>query len=102
MQKRYEGRPIRVVLDGGDFRWDARLIALEINDAVLALGPAAATAHRDVAVVVAAGDALFRREQRLVRAISGYLLAREVCLISSGRRRRCELFNSHPLLHFGF
>src|SRR5205807_118450 len=47
------GRAVRVVLDLRDAAGHARLVALEVDDAVEALVAAAAAAHGDVAVVVA-------------------------------------------------
>jgi hypothetical protein len=53
------------------FAGDAGLVALEIDDAVMALVTAAAAPHRDAAVVVAAGNSLLRLEQRLLGVAPG-------------------------------
>ena len=53
-------RAVRVVLDLRDATGHARLVALEVHDAVEALVAAAAPAHGDVAVVVAPRNPLLR------------------------------------------
>src|SRR5205807_8272082 len=58
IEQRDVGRAVRVIFDGGDFGRNARLVALEIDNAILALVAAAATPHGDVAVVVAPRNAL--------------------------------------------
>src|SRR5262249_24870250 len=47
-------RAVRIVLDRRDRRRHTVVVALEVDEVVLALMPAAATPHGDVAVVVAA------------------------------------------------
>jgi hypothetical protein len=54
VQQRDAGRPVGVVLDRRDRRGHAVLVATEVDDAVLALVPAAAVAAGDAAVDVAA------------------------------------------------
>ena len=62
------GRPVRVVLDRRQPGRHAELVALEVDDAVVLLLAAAAMAHGHPALVVAAGAALLRLEERLVAA----------------------------------
>src|SRR6185437_10562868 len=70
------GRTVRVVLDRGDSRGHAVLVALEVDPPVVGLLAAAAMAHGEPALVVPAGGALLRLEQRLVRLGGGDLLER--------------------------
>src|SRR5690606_17021738 len=58
---------VGVVLDPLDARRDAFLVALEVDDAVVLLVPAADVAGGDAAVVVAATGAALLLEQRRVR-----------------------------------
>src|SRR5579885_1349464 len=94
-------RAVRVVLDLRDAPRNSRLVALEVNDAVEALVPAAAAAHRDVAVVVAATDALLRLKQRLLRLRPWrQLVARQISLITARRRCRCQFLDAHNSFQF--
>src|SRR5439155_8066254 len=68
--------PVRVVLDRGDARGHAVLVALEVDPAVVRLLAGAPMAHGEPALVVPAGGALLRLEQRLVRFARGDLLER--------------------------
>src|SRR5207247_7614190 len=68
--------PVRVVLDRGDARGHAVLVALEVDPAVVRLLAGAPMAHGEPALVVPAGGALLRLEGRLVRFARGDLLAR--------------------------
>src|SRR6202008_1350230 len=70
------GGPVRVVLDRGDARRHAVLVALEVDAAVMRLLAAAAMAHGEAALVVPAGAALLRLEQGLVRLGGRDLLER--------------------------
>src|SRR3954454_13394955 len=54
MEQRDPRRPVRVVLDRGDLRRHAVLLALEVDHAVTALVPTALVARRDASVVVPA------------------------------------------------
>src|SRR5207248_1139759 len=67
VQQRDARRAVRVVLDRGDLRRDAVLLALEVDHAVAALVAAALVTRRDAAVVVPAALLRHRREQRLLR-----------------------------------
>src|SRR5688572_24500886 len=60
-------RAVRIVLEPLDLARDAVLVALEIDDAVIALVPAALVPRRDAALIVAAAALAERLEQRLVR-----------------------------------
>src|SRR5678815_4019387 len=91
-------RTVRIVLDRRDRRGHAVLVALEVDDAVLALVTAAASPHGDVAVVVAAARLLDRLEQRLLG-----LRRRDVGEIrhraeARALRDRLELSDSHERL----
>src|SRR5205085_11824705 len=85
MQQGNVGRAVRIVFDGGDFGRNARLVALEIDDAILALVAAAAPPHGNVAVAVAPRNALLWRQQRLVRLVRGNLVARQIGLVAPRR-----------------
>src|SRR5258707_9605234 len=104
MKQRDERRAIRVVLHRGHFRWNSGLITFEIDDPIEPFGSAAPPAHRDVTIIVPAGDALLRFEQRLVRSIGRYLLMSEVRLKPPGRRRWSEFLDPHhhSIADFGF
>jgi hypothetical protein len=60
-------RAVRIVLEPLDLARNAVLVPLEVDDAVIALVPAALVPRRDAALVVAAAALLVRLEQRLVR-----------------------------------
>ena len=60
-------RAVRVVLDRRDLPRNVLLVALEIDDPVEPLVPAAAPPRRELAVVVAAAGAVQRLDERLVR-----------------------------------
>jgi len=76
MDERDAGRPVRVVLDAGDAARHAVLVPLEVDDPVHALVAAAAVAHRDPALVVAAGPLRKRLKQRFLRLVGGDLVER--------------------------
>src|SRR5262245_63648174 len=59
-QQRDEGGTIRIVLDGFHLGRNADLVALEIDDAVMLAIAAAAMTNRQLAVIVAAVDAILR------------------------------------------
>jgi hypothetical protein len=59
---------VRIVLQALDLGRDTVLVALEVDDPVMLLVPAAVMARGDVAVVVAAGLARLCVEQRVDRA----------------------------------
>src|SRR5687768_13074726 len=65
--ERNAGRAVRIVFDVLYDRRHAVLVALEIDDAVLALVSTADAAHRDVTVIVASARLLERLDQRLLR-----------------------------------
>src|SRR5579883_529655 len=67
---------VRIVLDGGHARRDAVFVALEVDDAVHALVPAAAVPRGQAALVVAAGLRLERPQQGLVRLAGGDVVER--------------------------
>src|SRR5688500_20181666 len=65
LDERNAGRAVRIVFDVLYDRRHAVLVALEIDDAVLALVSTADAAHRDVTVIVASARLLERLDQRL-------------------------------------
>src|SRR5690606_37280434 len=69
-------RAVGIVLDGGNASWHARLVALEVDDPVVALRSTAAMAGGDAAPVVATGRLLQRHRQPLLRSLLGDLLER--------------------------
>src|ERR1035437_2846388 len=74
VQKADSGRPVGVVLDGGQLGRDVELVPLEVDDAVVLLLAAAAMANGDPALIVPAGTALLRLHERLVGFSCGDLL----------------------------
>src|SRR6478736_9891982 len=79
-------RPIGVVLDRGEARRDAQLVALEVDLAVMLLLPAAAMANGQPTGVVAPGAAGLRLEQGLVRLLGGDLLEGRASHLPEPRR----------------
>src|SRR5207247_3369341 len=67
VEQRDPSRPVRVVLDRSHLGRNAVLRALEVDDAVAALVPAAVVARGDTAVAVAATLLLDRVGQALLR-----------------------------------
>src|SRR5947207_1347886 len=67
LQERNARRAVRVVLDCPHLGHDAELAALPVDDAVETLVAAAAVAHGDAALRVAAGALLERLGERLLR-----------------------------------
>src|SRR5262249_17912283 len=88
---------VGVVLDGDDLGPDAILTALEVDEPILTLVPAAPEARRDDALVVAA--ALFgqRHQERLFRLLFAIGQVRKVAdrTLAAARRRRFVLTNAH-------
>jgi CelD/BcsL family acetyltransferase involved in cellulose biosynthesis len=79
---------VRVVLDRREAGRHTDLVALEVDPAVVLLLAAAAVANGEPALVVAAGAALLRLEQRLVRLVGRDLLeGRASHLPEAGRGR---------------
>ena len=67
-------RAVGVVLDGGEAGRHVELVAPEVDAPVVPLGAAAAMAHRQAALPVAARAALHGLDERLVRRVGGDLL----------------------------
>ena len=88
---------VRIVLDLLHRADDAELVALEVDDAVLALVTAADAAHRDVAVIVAAAALLERLEQRLLGRRARDLGEIRDRAEARALGDRLELTNSHVL-----
>src|ERR1044071_1575873 len=79
----------------GDAAGHARRVALEVDDAVVALVAAAAPAHGNVAVVVAPRDALLRLQQTLLGlGARRQLVARPARLGPARRRCRCQFLDA--------
>src|SRR5579864_3108045 len=95
VEQRDARRPVGVVLDGGDLRRHAVLLALEVDDAVAALVTAALVTRRDAAVVVAAALLRHRLEQALLGLGLRDLLERRDRHEAAARRGRLELANWH-------
>src|SRR5436309_16056834 len=75
VEQRDVGGAVGVVLDRGDLGRDPVLRALEVDDAVPALGPAAAVARGDAAVRVAPAGLGEAADERLLRLAARYLRA---------------------------
>src|SRR5262249_6294359 len=67
VQQRDARRAIRVILDGEDFGWHAKLVALEVDDAIAALHPAAAMPRGHATLVVAPRRRALLLQQRAFR-----------------------------------
>ena len=100
LQEGDEGAAVGVVFQALDGGLHVHLVALEVDDAVLALVAAAAVADGDVAIAVAAGVLLDGLEQTadrlgfLIDAVEG-----RNGHVSSGRRIRLKCFDCHIALH---
>ena len=89
---------VRVVLDRRDLAGNVELVALEVDDAVVALVTAAAPPRRELAAVVAAARSLERLDQRLVRLGRRDLVERLHALEPAARRRRLVVANRHDAI----
>ena len=87
--------PVRVVLDGRHPPRHVALVALEVDDAIRALVPAAPLPNRDAAPVVAAAGLGQRLGQGLVRLRLGDLVESLHRLEAPPRRRRLVLAYGH-------
>ena len=88
---------VRIVFDRFDGRGNAVLVALEVDDAVLALCAAALVANRDLTGEVAAGFAFQIADQRLFRSGFGDLLIGGDGHMSRTRSGGVQFTNSHLL-----
>ena len=86
---------VRVVLDALDLGRNAVLVAHEIDHAVVVLVPTALVAHRDVAVVVAAGVLLLRLEQRRFRLALVQVLVHHLHHGTAAGRSRFDFDDGH-------
>ena len=97
-QQRDARRAVRVVLDRRHRCRDVALVALEVDDAVVALVAAAAPPRRQLAVVVAAARLAQRLGQRLVRLARRDLVERLDGLEPPAGRGRVVLSDWHDRL----
>src|SRR5690606_20121835 len=88
---------VRIVLDLAHHGRQAELVALEVDDPVLALVATADAAHRDVAVVVAAAGLLEGRGERLLGSAAGDLGEIRDRPEARPLGHRLELSDSHRL-----
>ena len=102
-QQRDEGAAVGVVLQAQDGSGHVQLVALEVDDAVLALVAAAAMADGDAAIAVAAA-VLFDGGDQAAFGSGLFVHAVEAGHghVSAGRRRRLECFNRHFLHSFAY
>src|SRR5215469_6325350 len=98
-QQRQPRRAVRVVLYGHDLRWNARLLALEINHAQLAFVPATAPPAGHVALTAAAAGAALAFCQRLERLFRRDLVATQCADEPSRRGYRSVSLNRHCFAH---
>src|SRR4051812_21176167 len=98
VQQRDPRRAVGVVLDRGHLRGDPVLRALEVDDPVPALVPAALVAARDAPVVVPAAGLLQRLEQALLRLGLRDLLERGDRHEATARRGRLVSTDGHQWL----
>src|ERR687888_452573 len=96
-QQREARRTVRVVLERDDARRHAVLVALEVDDPVVALLAAAAVARRDLALHVPSGATLFRLDEPSFRPLLRE--AREIGCLSEAQPRggRLETLQRHVL-----
>src|SRR5262249_29614278 len=81
-QQRDTRRPVRIVFNRNHGRRNPSLVALEVNDAQLALVPATTVPQRDIAAVTASARTLLRFQQRLVRLRRRDVLVAQSCAIA--------------------
>ena len=95
-EQRDARRAVRVVLDRRHLRRDVLLVALEVDDAVEPLVPAAAPPRRQLALVVAAARAM-QRSRSAARYGSFVVISSNVSdvLPRDARRRRVVFANRH-------
>ena len=88
-------RAVRVVLDRRHLAGNVGLVALEVDDAIEALVPAAAPPHRLLAGAVAAARGLQGLGQRAVRLVGRDLVERQHRHLAAARRRRLVFADWH-------
>ena len=86
---------VRVVLDALDLGRNAVLVAHEVDHAVVVLVTTALVAHRDVAVVVAAGLLDLRLEQRRLRLALVQVLVHHLHHGTTAGRSRFDFDDGH-------
>ena len=97
VQQRDASGAVGIVLDGGDLGGHAVLVALEVDDAVAALHPAALMAGGDAALVVATALLRLRGKQRLLRLGPRDLRKVGDRLEAAAGARRLVLFDTHSI-----
>src|SRR5439155_25344192 len=95
MQQRDTRGAVRIVLDSRDCRRHSMLVALEIDQAVGLLVPAADEARADPARARAPAGSLLALDQRLLRDVPRDVVARDNGLEPPRRRRGTISFNRH-------
>src|SRR5579864_6390093 len=87
-----------MVIDRGHSRGNTGLVALEINDAKLALVAATDKPHGGVARVAPSAGARFRLYQRLMRMLRRDVVVDQRRAVAQRLRRRSVSFNRHMKL----
>src|SRR5204862_2569088 len=95
VEQREPRRAVRIVLDRHDAGRDAELLAAEVHLPQHPLRPAAAVAHRDPTVDVAAVRPPLRLEEALLGLLLRDLLVRDVREVAAGCGRRLDGSDPH-------
>src|SRR5438094_9034277 len=90
-------RADRVVLDGGDRRFDAALVTLEIDHANLLFVSATDAPRGDPAIAIASAGLLARHYQVLLGLFRGDIAVIRDRDVAGGRRQRSEIFDGHSI-----
>jgi hypothetical protein len=97
VQQRDASRAIRIVLDGRHRRRHRHLVALEVDQAVVALVTAAALVRGDAAVAVATRGLVLVDQQRLVRLVGRDVREVVECELARACRHRPVMLDAHGL-----
>src|SRR5207253_9026487 len=97
MDQRDVRSAVRIVFDFGDFTWNTKFVALEIDLAVLLFGTAATATRGDVTVMIATAGAPGRLEQRFLGRRPRDLLVIDDLAEALARRNRLEFLDRHTL-----
>src|ERR1019366_4281325 len=93
-------RAIRIVLNRGDGRRNPELVALEVDDAQLALVSPAMVPDGQIAAIAASASALLGLGQRLVRTVRRQVIVDRARGEPPRRSNRSVSFDSHVSTRF--
>src|SRR5687767_9141391 len=100
LQKSEAGRADRIILDRGNGRFDAMLVAFEIDDADFLFVPATNATRRHASVMITATRLLADLDEALLRLRLRDLVVRRDRDVSRRRRQRSKCLHWHKKLTF--